>query len=126
MAVHGHLTSYDLFHSYHFMLATLYNQSMYRLSMHIEKSTITFVEEALDRIKPLHLPVIEIPCPHCHEPIRYPKVAREQDLEHMQTLLNIATDFLRDSGASAAMVISIFERIAAARRKTLRIVCTNL
>jgi len=65
-----------------------------RLEMFLEKSLIAFPQDE----------IIEHDCFFCKRSIRYPLVARQSDVEHMQILIDLANKWLDENGVTERMM----------------------
>lgn len=83
--------------------------------LHLDQMEIAFIESAADALA--ELPKVTIACPHCGCPVVYPLVVRDGDAEMMQALLRIADKYLKESGASDAMMADVLATCALARAR---------
>ena len=91
--------------------------------MEIEKHVIhSFLRKELDVISGYELPLHSHDCPHCGLPVRYPTVAREQDIRDFELIMNSARKVMDDCGVTAKLLASIHAQIvvALAGRRSVR------
>ena len=80
------------------------------MNLHIQK-TLAFVAHTLDAMRN-QVPAVTYPCPHCKTPVNFPLVARGQDVEHFQTLIEIAEKYLEDNGVADKIFAEIRKQLA--------------
>lgn len=83
--------------------------------MEIDKQVIhTFLSKELDDISLYELHEHSHDYPHCGLPVRYPTVAREQDIEDFRLIMESAYKVMEDSGVTAKLFAAIHAQIAVA------------
>lgn len=89
------------------------------MKLHIERSLTPDFVNAVDAVLDLSpLPEVSHKCPHCGLTVRYPKVARERDIESLQELVAIAEKYIEDKGVAKKMLAECLSaaHIAIARK----------
>ena len=80
--------------------------------MEIEDRVLRFVEEGISALREDEgLKIIAKFCPRCGTPIRFPVIARREDVEHVQLLINILSAYLKESGAFDDMYQKLRDKI---------------
>lgn len=83
--------------------------------MEIDKHVIhNFLSKELDAISNDELPLHSHDCPHCGLPVRYPTVARDQDIEDFRLIMESANRVMEDYGVNAKLFAAIHAQIAVA------------
>lgn len=79
------------------------------MSMHIEltQSMTQWLSETLTEISTAELPTHVHNCPHCSNPVRYPTVARQQDIEDFTLIMRSASDVMKRHGITANLLADI-------------------
>lgn len=77
--------------------------------LHIDRGVDlrAWVGETLEKVALADLPEHSTPCPHCGVPIRFPLVAREQDLSEFESLMRSAFRVMDKYGITANLLAEI-------------------
>lgn len=76
------------------------------MTLHIDK-TMAFLSETLNEISMRELPIHSQNCPHCGNLVRYPTVARQQDIEDFEKIMNSAFAVMKRHGITAHLLAEI-------------------
>jgi hypothetical protein len=89
--------------------AEIRNTRNWRAAMNIEKTKNfnDFLEGALTEISLAELDTHSHNCPHCGILVRYPTVARQQDIDDFTKIMNSAFDVMRRHGITANLLAEI-------------------
>jgi len=79
------------------------------MKIYIQEPIRAFLEEALPKLQDFE--TIENRCPVCGRTMGYPVVARSEDIEAFEKLLEIAKKYLNESGVTEAMLSNLLKRI---------------
>ena len=61
-----------------------------------EEIALEFVETSIDLMRAKDGKIHDVSCPHCSTPVRFPIVARQEDIENIKLLLNVMTDYIKN------------------------------
>lgn len=77
--------------------------------MNIEKSKglNDFLESTLTKISRMELDTHSHNCPHCENLVRYPTVARQQDIDDFKKIMESAFDVMKRHGITANLLAEI-------------------
>jgi len=74
------------------------------VTWHIEKSLTPALVNAVDDVLNVETDTVECRCPSCGHPARYPKVAREQDVERLAALIGLVERYIEDKHIGRKML----------------------
>lgn len=79
------------------------------MKMNIEKTKdlSSFLSETLTEISRIELDVHSHNCPHCGNLVRYPTVARQQDIDDFRKIMESAFDVMKRHGITANLLAEI-------------------
>ena len=79
------------------------------MTLHIEKNKqlTQWLSETLTEISMAELPIHVHNCPHCANPIRYPTVARQQDIDDFIKIMESAYKVMERHGITANILADI-------------------
>ncbi len=74
--------------------------------MEIEEAR-AFIDISLESISSETFAIHSSPCPHCRIPIRYPTIAREQDIEDFRLIMSSAEQVMKAYGITGNLLADI-------------------
>ena len=67
------------------------------MSLLIEEEIVfEFIEDAMEAMRVKDGRIHDVSCPNCGDLIRFPIVARKEDIENIKLLLNVMTDYIKN------------------------------
>ncbi len=88
-------------------------------TLHIDHS-LEFLAETLSEISQAQMPTHSAPCPHCGIPVRYPLIARSQDVEDFRLIMDSASRVMKRYNITANLLAEIKAEahLAIAKKRT--------
>lgn len=81
--------------------------------MHIQQDKF-LLTSVMDEISNIEFPVGDCRCPHCSNPIRYPIIAKQSDVELFETVMRSAYEVMDRYGITANLLADIKAQCAVA------------
>lgn len=78
--------------------------------MLIEESDFGILEEGILEARK-HLKTVDMPCPRCNTPVRFPVVARRHDIQIMQDMLKGIMDYAERAGIMDMVFTDMMDQI---------------
>ena len=73
----------------------------------IQPAILDALKYSLGPIRDHNFNVASVACPSCNFPVRFPLIAREEDVRAFQRLMTVAHDVLERHGVTAALLAEV-------------------